>query len=149
MVLVHLKNESGDAHEKGNVKRNIRLRPHFFPVIVLDKTPNTSLQYRDALRDLKYREAIYEILAKQCEMAKLDEAKDSPLIQVLDKATVPEKKSKLKRSMMVLSATLAALFLTMLWAFVRESMSRAKQQPEQAKRMQALHNAFKWRARRL
>lgn len=112
--------------------------------IILDKTPNTSLQYRDALRNLKYRESIYEILAKQFEMAKLDEAKDSPLIQVLDKATVPEKKSKPKRSMMVLSATLVALFIAMLLAFVLESMSRARQQPEQAKRMQALRGAFKW-----
>jgi len=42
--------------------------------IHLDKTPNTSLQYLDALRDLKYQEAIWEILAKQFEVAKLDEA---------------------------------------------------------------------------
>ena len=43
--------------------------------ITLDKTPNTSLQYMDALRNLKYQEAVYEILSKQFEMAKLDEAK--------------------------------------------------------------------------
>ena len=112
----------------------------------LDKTPNTSLQYMDAVRGVKYQEAVWEILAKQFEMAKLDEAKDFPLIQVLDKATPPEKKSKPKRSLIVLLATLVAFFLAVLFTFVRESLSRVKQQSEQAERMQALHNACKWRA---
>jgi uncharacterized protein involved in exopolysaccharide biosynthesis len=113
--------------------------------IHLDKTPNTSLQYMDAVRSVKYQEAVWEILAKQFEMAKLDEAKDFPLIQVLDHATPPEKKSKPKRSVIVLLATLVAFFLAVILAFARESMLRAKQQPEQAERMQALRNAFKWR----
>ncbi|OIR01557.1 LPS O-antigen length regulator [mine drainage metagenome] len=112
----------------------------------LDKTPNTSLQYLDAVRNVKYQEAVWEILAKQFEMAKLDEAKDFPLIQVLDKATPPEKKSKPKRSLIVLLATLVAFFLAVLWAFIRESLFRVKQQPEQAERMRTLHNACKWRA---
>jgi len=59
--------------------------------IHLDRTPNTSLKYLDAVRDLKYQEAIWEILAKQFEVAKLDEAKDFPMIQLLDKAIPPEK----------------------------------------------------------
>ena len=67
--------------------------------IRLDRTLNTSLQYLDAVRNLKYQEAVWEILARQYEMSKLDEAKDYPLIQVLDTATPPEKKSKPKRIM--------------------------------------------------
>ncbi len=114
--------------------------------IHLDKTPNTSLQYTDAVRSVKYQEAVWEILAKQFEMAKLDEAKDFPLIQVLDQATPPEKKSKPKRSLIVLLVTLVALFLALLLAFVRESLLSAMEQPEQAARIQMLRNAFKWRA---
>ena len=112
--------------------------------ITLDRTPDTSLKYLDAVRNLKYQEAIWEILIKQFEVAKLDEAKDSPLIQVLDKAIPPEMKSKPKRSLIVILGTLVAFFFAVLWAFVRESMSRAKQQPEQAERIQALRNALKW-----
>ena len=112
----------------------------------LDKTPNTSLQYMDAVRNVKYQEAVWEILAKQFEMAKLDEAKDFSLMQVLDQATPPEKKSKPKRSVIVLLTTIGAFFLAVLLAFVREGLLRAKQQPEQAERMQALRIAFKWRA---
>ena len=114
--------------------------------IHLDKTPNTSLHYLDALRELKYQEAIWEILAKQFEVAKLDEAKDFPLIQVLDKAIPPEKKSKPKRSLIVILVTLVAFFLAVIWAFISEAMQRAKEQPEQAKRMLALNEAFKLRS---
>ena len=110
----------------------------------LDKTPNTSLQYLDALRNLKYQEALWEILAKQFEMAKLDEAKDFPLIQVLDKATPPEKKSKPKRSLIVLLATLVAFFLAVIWAFISEALARSGSDPEQGARLQELRRAFRW-----
>lgn len=115
--------------------------------IQLDKTPNTSLHYLDAVRNLKYQEALWEILAKQFEMAKLDEAKDFPLIQVLDKAIPPEKKSKPKRSLIVILATLVAFFLAVIWAFVREATQRAKEQPEQAERLKALRNALRLRSK--
>ena len=110
-----------------------------------DKTPNTSLQYMDAVRDVKYQEAVWEILAKQFEMAKLDEAKDFPLIQVLDQATPPERKSKPKRSLIVLAAALAAFILAVLLAFLREKLLRRKQQPGQTMRVKALHIACKWK----
>lgn len=106
--------------------------------ITLDRTPNTSLKYMDAIRDLKYQEGLYDILAKQFEMAKLDEAKDSPLIQVLDKAVAPEKKSKPKRSLIVLLSALVAGFIGVLWAFIKEANEKAKANPEQAERMRVL-----------
>ena len=110
----------------------------------LDKTPNTSLQYLDALRNLKYQEALWEILARQFEMAKLDEAKDYPLIQILDKATPPEKKSKPKRSLIVLLATLVAFFLAVIWAFISEALARSGSDSEQGARLQELRRAFRW-----
>lgn len=113
--------------------------------LALDKTPNTSLKYLDALRNLKYQEAVWEMLAKQFEMAKLDEAKDFPLIQVLDKATPPEKKSKPKRSTIIILATLAAFFLAVIWAFISEALARSGSDPEQGARLQELRRAFRWR----
>jgi uncharacterized protein involved in exopolysaccharide biosynthesis len=100
----------------------------------------------DALRKYKSAEGIYQLIANQFAAASLDEAKDAPLIQVLDKATIPEKKSKPKRALIVILTTLVALFLAVIGAFVRESMSRAEQQPEQAKRLNNLRNAFKFKA---
>jgi len=113
----------------------------------LDKTPNTSLEYLDALRNLKYQEALWEILARQFEMAKLDEAKDFPLIQVLDKATAPEKKSKPKRSLIVILATLVAGFLAVIWAFIKEALARSNDDPEQAVRLSELRELLRWKRR--
>lgn len=112
---------------------------------VLDKTPITSLGYLDAIRNLKYQEAVWEILAKQFEMSKMDEAKDFPLIQVLDKAVPPEKKSKPKRGLIVIMATLVAFFIAVIWAFVRDVLTRSAKDPEQAERMEELRRGFRWR----
>ena len=111
--------------------------------ITLDRTPNTSLQYMDALRNLRYQEGIYDILARQFAAAKLDEAKDSPLIQILDNAIPPEKKSKPKRSLIVILATLAAFFLAVVWAFIKEALTRSKSDPEQDARLQELRQVFR------
>lgn len=113
--------------------------------ITLDRTPNTSLHYLDAIRNLKYQEGLFEVLSKQFEMAKLDEAKDAPLIQLLDAAVVPERKSQPKRSLIVLIAALAAFILTMIWVFVQEALSRSAAQPEQAGRLQELRRLLRWR----
>lgn len=97
------------------------------------------------LRDVKYQETIFELLARQYEMAKIDEAKDSSVIQVLDKAIEPDRKSKPKRSLIVLISTLAALFLGILWAFVREGLARAKADPQQASRLLDLKHYLAWK----
>ncbi|MCD4498273.1 GumC family protein [Chromobacterium vaccinii] len=62
------------------------------------KVAQSGLEYLRRLREVKYQETIFELLAKQYELAKIDEAKDSSLIQVLDSAVPPELKSKPSRS---------------------------------------------------
>ena len=102
------------------------------------KLPETGLEYLRKMRDLKYQETLFELLSKQFEIAKIDEAKDAALIQVVDKALVPEQKSKPKRSLIVILATLMAFFLGVLLAFVREASARASLDPATAERMNLL-----------
>ena len=97
------------------------------------------------LRNVKYRETIYELLAKQFELVKIDEAKDSAVVQVMDQAIEPDRKSQPKRSLIVLLSAFAALFIGILWAFVRESIARAKVDPEQATRLLALKRYLAWK----
>jgi len=107
------------------------------------RLPEAGLEYIRKLRDVKYSETVYELLAKQYELAKIDEAKDTSMIQVLDKAVVPERKSKPKRSIMVILAALAGLFGSVLWAFVREAMEKAKTNPESAGKMEIFRRVLK------
>ncbi len=87
------------------------------------------------LRDLKYFETIVELLAKQYEVAKIDEAKDMAILQVLDRAIEPDRRFKPQRSKIVMLATLVGSFLGVVLAFVSEGMGKARQNPENAQRI--------------
>jgi tyrosine-protein kinase Etk/Wzc len=86
------------------------------------------------LRDVKYHQMLYELLGKQYEVARLDEAKEGASVQVLDAALEPERKFKPKRALMVLSGALAGLFLAVLWACLAQLKRSALLSPESAAR---------------
>src|SRR6266853_386225 len=110
-----------------------------------DDTRNSGLDNLGRLRDLKYYEFLYELLAKQYELAKIDEAKDATVIQVLDRAIEPDRKSKPMRALIVLLSTFAAGLVVILWAFVREAGEKAKSDPEQARRLGELKARLRFR----
>ena len=97
------------------------------------------------LRDVKYFETIFELLAKQYEIARIDEARDASIVQVLDAAVEPERKSKPTRALIVILTALVAGLLAVIWAFIREAGQRARQSPEQASRLDVLRNYMRWR----
>jgi uncharacterized protein involved in exopolysaccharide biosynthesis len=86
------------------------------PLMPTGRMPSVGMEYFRKLRDLKYNETLYELLAKQYEMAKLDEARDAVVIQVIDKAVQPERKAKPRRALIVIISTFIgfafSLFLT-------------------------------------
>lgn len=90
------------------------------------------------LRNVKHYETIYELLAKQYELAKIDEAKDSAVVQVLDKAIEPDRKSKPRRLMIVLSSTFAVGLVVLLWVCMREAVERVKRNPRDTVRLERL-----------
>ncbi len=113
--------------------------------ITTSKAPEAGLDYIRKMRDLKYYETLYELLAKQFEMAKLDEAKESSLIQVLDKAIAPEKKSKPKRSLIAALAAIATGFGALLRAFIVEGLKRAREDAQNTARLTQLRQLLKWK----
>jgi tyrosine-protein kinase Etk/Wzc len=70
--------------------------------------PEAGLKYVRKLRDVKYHEALFEILSKQYEAARLDEGKSAPLIQIVDRAVIPERRSWPPRTIIILAAVLLA-----------------------------------------
>lgn len=86
--------------------------------------PQLGQDYLRLMRDVKIQETMVELLTKQYEMARLSESKDLSPFQVLQKAKVPERKSKPSRAKMVVTAAFAAFFFSLLLAFVRENYSR-------------------------
>jgi uncharacterized protein involved in exopolysaccharide biosynthesis len=106
--------------------------------LALAKVPGAGLEYIRKLREVKYEEALFELLAKQYEAARIDEARDASVIQVLDKAVVPEKRSWPKRSLIVLAVTLFALFVAVFLTFAREQLERMHKDPEVSVKWQLL-----------
>lgn len=98
--------------------------------------PQLGQEYMRLMREFKIQEALVELLTKQYEMTKLNEAKDLAPFQVLQSAKAPERKSKPKRSLMVIMAAFASGFLMVLVAFVREFGARMNE--EDRKRWQEL-----------
>jgi uncharacterized protein involved in exopolysaccharide biosynthesis len=82
--------------------------------------PEASLKYLRAVRELKYHETLFEVLARQYEAARLDEAKSGASIQIVDRAVTPERKSWPPRTLLVLAAATAAFLIFVFWMLLEE-----------------------------
>ena len=87
-----------------------------------------SPDYIGKYRDFKYQETLFELYARQFELARVDESREGALIQVVDAATPPEKKTKPKRAFIAVGATLVMALLLVLWVMLRQSL-RAGSRP--------------------
>jgi len=107
--------------------------------------PSLSVEYFRKVRELKIQEAVFEQLSKQYEVAKINESKDSSTLQVLDEAVPPLKKSKPKRSLIVLLSTVMAFFGSIVIIFVQEYLSRMS--PEDTEILREIKQSLRFRKR--
>lgn len=107
------------------------------------RVPEAGLEYVRRVRDVKYHETVFELLAKQFEIAKIDEARDASIVQVLDRAVEPEKKSRPHRARIVIVFGILGFLAALLWALVRDAHERAQGDPEQSRKMKTLRNLLR------
>lgn len=94
-------------------------------------------------RELKYQEAIYSAMLQQFQLARTDEARDAPLLQQVDVATAPDRKSKPRRAFIVLGCAAAGLLLGLLLAFARRAARQMRDDPATTGQWAALANAWR------
>ena len=106
--------------------------------VPLSGVPGAGLEYLRRLREVKYREALFELLIKQYEVARIDEAKDAAIIQVVDKAVRPEVQVRdwLIRLLIALLVVALALLGAVIAVFVMEAVERAKENSQYAAHLQ-------------
>ncbi len=92
-------------------------------IIPFEKMPDVGMEYVRLYRNLLLQTKIVEFLTMQYEQAKIQEAKDTPNLLILDKARVPEWKSRPKRLLIIVGTFLGALLLSILIAITIESFS--------------------------
>ena len=111
-------------------------------IIPKGQVTEAGLEYIRKMRDVKYYEAEFALLSKQLELARLDEAREGSLIQVVDPAYAPDKRSFPQRTLIVLAATLAGLFLGILVALLHARFERMSQDPAARSMLQRIRMAL-------
>ena len=121
--------ESGSANAKDNKVLGVPF----------SQAPSLSLELVRLTREVKIQEKLFELLTQQYEQYKIEETKDTPTVQVLDKASPPEIKYKPKRATMVLIAGIVSLFLSVIFSFSLEYIERTKRkQPEDYRKVEEM-----------
>jgi tyrosine-protein kinase Etk/Wzc len=110
------------------------------------RVTQSGMEYLRRFRDLKYSETVFELLAKELEIAKLDEAREGAIVQVVDAAVVPDKKSFPPRILIIVLSTVLAMIVAPFWLFLRKGWTRNLELPENRQRLDAIKRHWKRKA---
>lgn len=113
------------------------------------RVTEAGMEYLRRYRDLKYQETVYELLAKEFEIAKLDEAREGSIVQVVDAAVPPDRKSFPPRKLIVLGATIFSFFVALVYLSLRHRIRMASDLPENRQRVRTLKGLWKSTPKRL
>ncbi len=126
----HLKQLQNDQkHQSGSVQ------------LPTAKVPELALEYVRKEREVKYHEVLFQLLARQFETARLDESREAPLLQVVDRAVVPDTKSGPRRTLLLLAAAILGIFLGSIWVLFRNAIGTMQQNPAKARQLDDLRQA--------
>jgi tyrosine-protein kinase Etk/Wzc len=115
------------------------------PLVPTGRMPAVGTDYLRKLRDLKYYETLFDLMAKQYEIAKVDEARNATVIQVLDRAVPPEKKARPRRALMAVVATFTGFFFAVFAAFFAEFVERSRNDAGNREKLDAIRRNAKFR----
>lgn len=109
------------------------------------EVPAASLEYLRRMRDVRYQETLFEFMTRQYEMAKVDEAKQGQMIQVVDPALVPELRSWPPRTLLTLLAFILGAIFSSFWVILQSAYEHTLQDPESATKMNQLRRLMRIR----
>jgi len=116
-------------------------------IVPRGKVTEASIEYVGKLRNVKYYETIFDILARQYEVAKLDEAKQGALIQVVDPAVPPDRRSFPKRGIIVIVSTVLGFMVGIVIALAKAMYENLSRVPKYMTNISQLRKALSLRPR--
>jgi len=102
------------------------------------QVPEAGLEYARKLREVTYHTTLLTLLSREFEAARIDEAKSAPLIQVVDSAVPPDRKSGPPRMLIVLGFAVIGFCIACFWTFFSQALVRLRQDPEPAAKLDQL-----------
>ena len=111
----------------------------------LGNVPVAGLEYLRAAHELAYRQALYDLLMKQYDAARLDEAKEAAIIQAVEQAIPPDRKSSPKRAIILVLSIFVGIFTGCILALFLWWKELVQLDPIAAKRLQELSSALRGR----
>jgi uncharacterized protein involved in exopolysaccharide biosynthesis len=113
----------GRSNEPGAA--NAQDQHPLFPSI--RELPALGVGYADLFRNAKIQEVVFQTLTQQYELAKVEEAKETPSVKVLDPPDVPEKRSFPPRLLIILVGTALTMVGSMSWVFGKQAWDQTDQ----------------------
>ena len=108
------------------------------PMMPTGRIPSVGMEYLRKFREVKYNEILFELLSKQYEIARLEEARDAVVIQVIDPAVPPRKKYKPKRMLITLGAMAAGFLISVFASCIGGFVERSSEDPVLARKLEAI-----------
>ncbi|WP_343589071.1 Wzz/FepE/Etk N-terminal domain-containing protein [Paracidovorax wautersii] len=99
--------------------------------------------YINKYREYKYQETLLELFTRQFELAKVDESREGAIVQVIDTAQIPERKSKPTRSIIAIGSAVVALFLLLIFVFTRNALHAIEHDPVKSPRIARLRQSVR------
>ncbi|MGC1460919.1 MAG: GNVR domain-containing protein, partial [Terracidiphilus sp.] len=118
-------------------------QPTGYSDLGLKDVPKAGLEYARAARELQYEQALFDLLLRQFEAAKLDEAKEAAVIQVVEPGIEPERKSSPHRLLILVLSTIGGLFISCLFIWILWWRDVTRTDPQTVRAFQNLRRAFK------
>ena len=107
-------------------------KDYFIP---FSDVPEVGVRLAELIREAKVQETVWQLLNQQYYSAKIQEARDTPTVQVLDEAKPPERRTKPQRALLVLVASFLTMMFSVFWAFILEYGERVKQREEEFRKV--------------
>jgi tyrosine-protein kinase Etk/Wzc len=127
--LAKLENDQQRQAQPGNI------------AVPAGRVAEDSLEYTRKFREVKYHEALFELLSRQYEAARIDEAKSAPIIQVVDHAVPPDKKSGPHGMLITLGLGFSAFLLSCIGAYIQAGIENIRANPTKRAQWAALGQA--------
>lgn len=107
-----------------------------------------SLEYARKFREVKYHETLFDLLSRQYEAARIDEAKSAPIIQIIDRAVPPDRASGPNRPLISIGAGVLGFLSACLFSFLIYEIDLMKNaRTRKAEKLNELRNVFRLRFR--